>query len=54
MEPFLTKLSPEDAEILRKDIAHRIFHRPLANTRRRATFDRRGRRSTKEPDDEES
>jgi len=40
MEPFLANLSPEHAETLRRDIAERIFHRPLANVRRNTRFDR--------------
>ena len=52
MEPFLANLSPEHAETLRKDIAQRIFHRPLANLRRNTRFDRPlGSSSTDEPDE---
>lgn len=34
LEPFLATLAPENAETLRTQFAHRIFHRPLANSRR--------------------
>jgi hypothetical protein len=55
LEPFLVNLTPDNAEALRIKFAKRIFRRPLANTRRSATVDRRvWRRSSQEPDVEES
>jgi len=55
LEPFLVNLSSDNAEALRIKFADRIFHRPLANIGRSATFDgRTGRRSKKEPDEEGS
>ncbi|MHB8188643.1 MAG: hypothetical protein ACYDDU_21765 [Dermatophilaceae bacterium] len=55
MEPFLANLSPEHAETLRRNIAERIFRRPLANLRRNTRFDRPlGNSSTDEPDEEGS
>jgi len=52
LEPFLVNLTHDHAEDLRIKFANRIFHRPLANIGRSATFDgRMGRRSKREPDE---
>jgi hypothetical protein len=55
LEPFLANLPAADAEGLRIKFANRIFHRPLANTKLSATFDRSlGRRSNGESQAEET